>query len=114
MYAASNAKLAKPLYYMNFFFNPVPKLNKKVRANLFQQDCQCYQNQMMKTIIQNKTQYLKLVTAILINGIPDNTLQTEIIIDDKLSENKCVPIKVQDYLLSTEWCHGFKSTVSKG
>jgi len=68
----------------------------------------------MKMIIQDNNQYLKLITTIPINGIPDNTLQMEIIIDDKLPVNECIPIKVQDYLLSTKWCHGFEPTMSEG
>jgi len=43
-----------------------------------------------------------LLTTIPINGIPDLTLQTKIIIDDDIPEVEQVPIKVQDYLLSAD------------
>jgi len=42
----------------------------------------------MKAIIRTNNQYLKSVTTIPINGIPNNSLQTEIIIDDELPENE--------------------------
>jgi len=64
----------------------------------------------MTMIIHNNNQYLKSLTMISINGIPDLTLQTKIIIDNDLPEAKKVPIKVQDYLLSAEWCHGIEPT----
>jgi len=65
-------------------------------------------------IICNNNQYLKSLTTIPINGIPDLTLQTKINIADDLPEAEKVPIKVQDYLLSTKWCHGIKPTNQKG
>jgi len=65
-------------------------------------------------IIQTNNQYLKLLMTIPINGIPSLTLQTEIIIDDDIPEAEQVPIKVQDYLLSANWCHGLKTTKQKG
>jgi len=68
----------------------------------------------MTTIIRNNNQYLKSLTTIPINGIPNLTLQTEIIIDDDLPEAEKVPIKVQDYLLSAEWCHGIEPTDRTG
>jgi len=68
----------------------------------------------MKSIIQTNNQYLKSVTTIPINGILNNSLQAEIIIDDKIPENECTPIKVQDYLLSTEWCLGLEPTMNEG
>jgi len=68
----------------------------------------------MTTIICNNNQYLKSLTTIPINGIPDLTLQTKITIDDGLPEAKKVPIKVQNYLLSAEWCHGIKPTDCPG
>jgi len=68
----------------------------------------------MKAIICTNNQYLKSVTTIPINGIPNNSLQMEIIIDDELPENEHTLIKVQDYLLSAEWCLGLEPTVNEG
>jgi len=68
----------------------------------------------MTMIIHTNNQYLKLLTTIPINGIPNLALQTKIIIDDDIPEAEQVPIKVQDYILSANWCHSFKTTKQKG
>jgi len=68
----------------------------------------------MTTIIRNNNQYLKSITTIPINGIPAFALQAEITINDGKPEKERVPIKVNDYILSAEWCHGFEPTDREG
>ncbi len=41
-------------------------------------------------------------------------LMTEIVIDDTEEEKDQVHMTVLDYILSAEWCYGFKPTNSEG
>jgi len=70
--------------------------------------------QPMQTIIRQNNQFLKTITYIPINGIPSETLQTEIIIDEEEKEEDQKKMTVIDYFLSAEWCHGFEPTDREG
>jgi len=69
---------------------------------------------MMKTIIQQNNQYLKMITYIPINGFPPLTLKTKKSIDNVDKEEGKIKMTVYDYLLSAEWCHGFEPTNHEG
>ena len=68
----------------------------------------------MKTLIRNNNQYLKSVATIPINGIPPQTLTTEITIDEEADESDQIKMTVKNYLLSAEWCHGLEPTDRAG
>jgi len=68
----------------------------------------------MTLIIHYNNQYLNSITTIPINRIPAFALQTAIIIDDDMPKAEQVPIKVYDYLLSANWCHGLEPTEQEG
>jgi len=68
----------------------------------------------MQAIICQNNQFLKTITYIWINGIPLETLQTKIIIDEEEKEEDQTKMMVIDYFLSAEWCHGLKPTNRKG
>jgi len=62
----------------------------------------------MKNIIRSNNQYLKNVSTIPVNGIPQKALYTEITIDEE--EDDATKMTVYDYLMSAEWCHGMEPT----
>jgi len=68
----------------------------------------------MQTIIRQNNQFLKTITFIPINGIPSETLQTKIIINEEEKEEDQTKMTVIDYFLSADWCHGFEPTNCKG
>ncbi len=70
--------------------------------------------ELMQTIIRQNNQFLKTITYIPINGIPSETLQTKIIIDEEEKEEDQTKMMVIDYFLSAPWCHGFEPTDREG
>jgi len=65
-------------------------------------------SETMKIIIWNNNQYLKNVSTIPINRLPQAALYMEIIIDEE--ENNTTKMTVYDYLMSAKWCPDIKPT----
>jgi len=68
----------------------------------------------MTHLIHTNNQYLQNITSIPIKGLPAQVLKTEIIINDNAAIEDQEKMTVQDYFVSTDWCHGLEPTDTKG